>query len=67
MYNIIDLLWGNSMKILIDVYGGDYSPDELVKGAIISVKEIPDLELILTGKKDEIGTIYTIFKLCSKN
>ena len=45
------------MKILIDVYGGDYSPDELVKGAIISVKEIPDLELILTGKKDEIEKI----------
>ena len=46
MYNRFELLWENSMKILIDVYGGDYSPDEIVKGAIISVKEIADLEHI---------------------
>lgn len=45
------------MKIVIDCYGADYSPDELVKGAITSVNLIEDLELILTGKQDEIQKI----------
>ena len=45
------------MKIVIDCYGADYSPDELVKGAITSVNLIEDLEIILTGKKDEIQKI----------
>ncbi len=45
------------MKIVIDCYGADYSPDELVKGAITSVNLIEDLELILTGKQDEIQKV----------
>ena len=45
------------MKIVIDCYGADYSPDELVKGAITSVNLINDLEIILTGKKDEIQKV----------
>ena len=45
------------MKIVIDCYGADYSPDELVKGAITSVNLIEDLEIILTGKKDEIQRV----------
>lgn len=45
------------MKIVIDCYGADYSPDELVKGAITSVNLIDDLEIILTGKQDEIQKV----------
>ena len=45
------------MKIVIDCYGADYSPDELVKGAITSVNLIPDLEIVLTGKQDEIQRV----------
>lgn len=45
------------MKIIIDVYGGDYSPDEIVKGAITSVNLIDDLELILTGNEEEIKKV----------
>lgn len=45
------------MKIVIDCYGADYSPDELVKGAITSVNLIDDLEIILTGKQDEIQRV----------
>lgn len=45
------------MKIVIDCYGADYSPDELVKGAITSVNLIQDLEIILTGKQDEIQKV----------
>lgn len=45
------------MKIVIDVYGGDYSPDEIVKGAITSVNLIEDLQLILTGNETEIKKV----------
>ena len=45
------------MKIVIDCYGADYSPDELVKGAITAVNLIQDLEIILTGKQEEIQRV----------
>ena len=45
------------MKIVIDVLGGDYSPDEIVKGAVTAVNLISDVSLILTGDKDKIESI----------
>ncbi len=45
------------MKIIIDAFGGDYSPEEIVKGAITSVNLIPDVEIILTGDKEKIENI----------
>lgn len=42
------------MKIIIDAYGGDHSPDAMVEGAIQAVKEIEDVEIIITGDKDEL-------------
>jgi len=45
------------MKIVIDCYGADYSPDELVKGAITSVNLLEDVEIILTGKQEEIQRV----------
>ncbi|MBE5755615.1 MAG: phosphate acyltransferase PlsX [Clostridiales bacterium] len=45
------------MKIVIDCYGADYSPDELVKGAITSVNLIEDVEIILTGNQEEIQKV----------
>lgn len=46
------------MKIVIDTLGGDYSPDEIVKGAITAVNLIEDVEIILTGDKDEIERVF---------
>ena len=60
------------MKVIIDAFGGDYSPDEMVKGAIIAVNQNKDLDVILTGKKDvleqKIAEISLLdeFKLQSK-
>ncbi len=45
------------IKIVLDVYGGDYSPNETVLGAISAVKENDGFELVLFGKKDEIDRI----------
>ena len=45
------------MKIVIDVFGADYSPYEIVKGAITSLNLIDDLELVLTGDKVQIEKV----------
>lgn len=45
------------MKILIDAFGGDNAPLEIVKGAIMSVNSHKDLQIVLTGKQDQINQI----------
>lgn len=45
------------MKIIIDAFGGDYSPVEIVKGAITAVNLHEDVEIILTGDKEQIENI----------
>ena len=42
------------MKIVVDAFGGDNAPLEIVEGALMAVEKHKDLELILTGKEDEI-------------
>ena len=45
------------MKIIIDAFGGDYAPLEIVKGAITSVNLMEDVSIILVGKQQEIQKI----------
>lgn len=51
---------GKPITIAIDAMGGDYAPLEIVKGAILAVKELNEsnktesVELILVGKEDDI-------------
>ena len=45
------------MKIVVDAFGGDNAPLEIVEGALMAVEKHKDLELILTGKEDEIKKI----------
>ncbi|MGN1258713.1 MAG: phosphate acyltransferase PlsX [Christensenellales bacterium] len=40
------------MKIVLDGFGGDKSPEEIVAGAILAVNKFEDVEVILTGKED---------------
>ncbi len=42
------------MKILIDAFGGDNSPSEVVLGTVLAVNERKDFTAVLVGKKDEI-------------
>lgn len=44
------------MKIVIDAMGGDNAPSEIVKGALLSLENIKDLEIILTGNSQSIKT-----------
>lgn len=42
------------MKILVDAFGGDNSPSEIIKGAIEALNEDKDFTLGLTGSKEVI-------------
>ncbi|HDK26403.1 MAG TPA: phosphate acyltransferase PlsX [Candidatus Atribacteria bacterium] len=53
------------MKIAIDAMGGDYAPEEIVKGAIFSLEE-QDLEIILLGNKDKIEEELKKYKFREK-
>ena len=46
------------MKIVIDAFGGDFSPDEIIEGAVLSIKKYPDLNIILTGDFKKIDDYF---------
>jgi len=45
------------LKIIVDAMGGDNAPDEIVLGAINTVKE-SDVEIILVGRENEIQQVF---------
>ena len=47
------------MKIIVDAYGGDHAPQEIVKGAELAIFKDNELKVILTGNKSEIDSILT--------
>lgn len=42
------------MKIVIDAFGGDNAPEEIVEGAIIAIEKYDNLEIILCGDEEKI-------------
>ncbi len=42
------------MKIALDAMGGDHAPEVTVEGAIDTIKEYPDIEIILVGDASRI-------------
>ena len=40
------------MKIILDAFGGDYAPTEIVKGALLGLYQNPELVIYLVGKQD---------------
>lgn len=55
------------MKILLDAFGGDNSPLEVIKGAIDYVSEGGKYEVCLVGKEEEILKIINDNKFSKKN
>ena len=45
------------MKIVVDAFGGDYAPQEIVEGATKALQANEKLELVLVGDKDKIAEI----------
>ncbi len=41
------------MKIIVDAFGGDNSPDEVIKGAAMAVEKL-DVDIVLTGDENKI-------------
>jgi glycerol-3-phosphate acyltransferase PlsX len=44
----------NMITIAVDAMGGDNAPAEIIKGAILAVKEKKDIKVVLTGDEDII-------------
>lgn len=44
------------MKIVVDGFGGDNAPSEIVKACVIAVKQEKDLEIIITGQTEKLKT-----------
>ncbi len=42
------------VKLFIDIMGGDFAPDEIIKGVNIALDENKDLELVLFGDENII-------------
>ena len=45
------------MKVVVDAFGGDYAPQEIVAGAVKALQENQDLKVVLVGDKDRITEI----------
>ena len=45
------------MKVVVDAFGGDNAPLEIVEGALLALKKHKDLEIIICGKEDKIKEI----------
>lgn len=41
-------------KIVLDCFGGDHAPEEIVKGGLMALDVLPELKLVMTGKKQQI-------------
>ena len=42
------------MKVVVDIYGADHSPDEIIKGCLIAIQKNPDLKIVMVGDLKEI-------------
>ena len=45
------------MKIVVDAFGGDYAPAEIVAGAVNALQANQELKVVLVGDKDKITEI----------
>ncbi len=45
------------MKVVVDAFGGDNAPLEVVEGAILAIKENKDLNVVLCGDENKIKEI----------
>lgn len=45
------------MKVVVDAFGGDYSPSEIVEGAVKAIEKTKGLTIVLTGDEQKIKEI----------
>lgn len=54
------------MKVVIDAFGGDNAPYEIVKGSVDALNKNKDLEVVLCGDKKKIENVFKDFEFDSK-
>jgi glycerol-3-phosphate acyltransferase PlsX len=42
-------------QIVVDIFGGDYAPVEIMEGCLLALNEIPDVAIVMVGKEDVIS------------
>ena len=42
------------MKIVVDIYGGDNAPDEILKGCVMALNSNREISLVMVGKESEM-------------
>lgn len=47
-------------KIIVDAYGGDYAPKEIIDGSIYALKAEQDLSIVLVGKEAQIKELVAL-------
>lgn len=50
------------MKIVVDAFGNDLGPQEAVKASVEAVNEYEDLQIVLTGKEEELKELLCNFE-----
>lgn len=54
-------------KVVVDAFGGDNAPKEIVKGAILAAKENEDILITLVGKEKEINELLKKYDFTGNN
>ena len=54
------------MRIAVDAMGGDYAPEEIIKGAISALEE-RDLKIILLGSREKVALELSKYKFKEEN
>ena len=49
--------WGGLARVAVDAMGGDHAPAEVVAGALMAARELPDDEIILVGDEAQIRAV----------
>lgn len=47
-------------RVILDVMGGDYAPQAILKGAELALKAFPDLTLVLVGKEEALKSYHNV-------
>ncbi|MFA8341452.1 MAG: phosphate acyltransferase PlsX [Rhodothermaceae bacterium] len=58
-----DNLITSKCRIIVDAMGGDFAPQNAVRGAIEALNSDPSIELFLTGRKNDIRSVLDEFNL----
>ena len=45
------------MKIVVDGFGGDHAPNEVVAGCVLATEKFEDLEIVLVGNQDVLNNL----------